>query len=515
MPLSDLIQTASARHPEQPALITEDSTLRFSQLAERVDAAAALLRTHQVQAGDVVALAFGQTPVWQWVLLLGALRLGAVPAVLGARPHVQLRAITGQPPHLVVPAGSPLAGLPGVRAIPLDAASMQKLEDTRMVFGLPEPDSVRDSAGLIQFGGLDAPRAMRLSGPILLARCQDLSSLCRFDRDSRLLSAVGVDAGPSIEAALAVWSSGGAVVLPKRVGALLPLLRSTRPNRLVIAARALAAWVETAPDATELRALGCEVTVLGGPMTPELGLATEELFGVGPQLLLWGPESGVFGVGSKVDWAAYPGCLGRAAPGVNVDVVGRDGNALPVGRPGLIRVKTRSAVPGYLDGGESHTGLGLRQGWFDTGLVGHLAEDGRLCIQGAAVSPRPRSAAESSLAAANRVKVWNRADLEAAAKALPGVADACVLSQALPDRSSVPVIVYIGNTDDTPEQLGGRVQALLGDGHRFHLIRVPSMPRQRDGSVDRDQLATTLQAALGKTLPQAAAAAAAKAPTQH
>ena len=512
MSLSDLIHSAAARHPESPALVSEPVTLSYAQLAQRVDAAAALLRTHQVKEGDIVALALGQAPLWHWIFLLGALRLGAVPAAMGQRPHLELRAIPGEAPHVVAPEGSPLAHLPGVRGIEVSTAALRKIEDTRIVLGLPDAAATDAGAGLIEFAGLDQPRALRLDAAALCARCDDLVALYGLDGGSRLLGMLGLAAAPGIEAALATWAAGGARILGTLSRPLVDQIGATGANRLLITPAALAAGLEgdALPDLT---GLNCQVSLFGAPPAPALVDVARRVLGAAPRLVSWAPESGVFSDGGAEDFAAHPHCVGRARAGVGLEVLGRDGLALAQGQTGLIRVRTPWAAAGYLDGGESRSGFGWRQGGYDTGLLGHVASDGRLCVSAAAVeplAPAPKGqGTEADAALAHGRAVWSRAGVEAAVAALPGIAQVCVLSQSLPDRGTVPVIVYVGNTDVGPDQMANLVREVLGEGHRFHLIRVPALPRGADGAVDRDRLATSLQSAIRQTLPKAMAGAAA------
>lgn len=501
MSLSHLIHSAAARHPELPAIMSDSSAVSYAQLAERVEAAAALLHGHQVGAGEVVALALAQSPYWQWVFLLGALRLGAVPAVLGERPLRQLAAIPGEPPRVLAPEGSPLARLPGVRGIELSLAMLRKIDDTRIVLGLPDAGAAEATAGLIEFGGLDDPRAVRLSSATLQARCLDLAGRCALDSGSRLVSALSADAAPGIEAALALWSVGGALVLPMRAGTLAGLVRATHANHLLATPRVLADWLRTdSPPA--LDGVCCRVSVFGAPLAPAVAAEARQWLGAAPQVLLWGAESGVFCHGTVEDLALHPDCVGRARAGLSLEVVGRDGAPLPPGQTGLLRVLTPFAATGYLDGGESLSGLGLRNGRYDTGLLGHQTADGYLHVVGAAVHRQTGDSPPNDRAGAGGRPVWSRSELEAAVGALPGVVRTCVLSLPI-GRGEVPVIVYVGDNPDTTERMGQRVQAVLGGGHRFHLIRVPSMPQHPDGTVDWGGLAAALQASIRKSAGQA------------
>jgi long-chain acyl-CoA synthetase len=74
-----------------------------------------------------------------------------------------------------------------------------------------------------------------------------------------------------------------------------------------------------------------------------------------------------------------PGSVGRAAPGVELRIDGPDGEALPPGANGEICIRTPSMMTGYWHDPDA-TAAALQDGWFHTGDVGHLDEDGYLFI---------------------------------------------------------------------------------------------------------------------------------------
>ena len=52
MSLSHLIHSAAARQPERPAIVGDGAALSYAQLAERIDAAASLLRESPAGGGS-------------------------------------------------------------------------------------------------------------------------------------------------------------------------------------------------------------------------------------------------------------------------------------------------------------------------------------------------------------------------------------------------------------------------------------------------------------------------------
>jgi long-chain acyl-CoA synthetase len=73
------------------------------------------------------------------------------------------------------------------------------------------------------------------------------------------------------------------------------------------------------------------------------------------------------------------GSVGRPVPGCEVRTVDDDGNDVPRGEPGEIIVRSPMVMPGYWESADA-TADAIRQGWFYTGDVGRLDEDGYLYI---------------------------------------------------------------------------------------------------------------------------------------
>jgi acyl-[acyl-carrier-protein]-phospholipid O-acyltransferase/long-chain-fatty-acid--[acyl-carrier-protein] ligase len=83
---------------------------------------------------------------------------------------------------------------------------------------------------------------------------------------------------------------------------------------------------------------------------------------------------GVVQIGTK------PGTIGQALPGIAVRIVDPDTAApLPVGKDGLLLVRGLSVMTGYL-GKPEKTAEVLRDGWYNTGDIARVDEDGFLTI---------------------------------------------------------------------------------------------------------------------------------------
>jgi fatty-acyl-CoA synthase len=75
------------------------------------------------------------------------------------------------------------------------------------------------------------------------------------------------------------------------------------------------------------------------------------------------------------------GTIGHPMPFVDVKLISGDGKAVPVGKEGEILLRGPNVCAGYLNKPEA-TADAIRDGWFHTGDLGRLDEDGHMAIAG-------------------------------------------------------------------------------------------------------------------------------------
>ncbi|MQA61525.1 MAG: AMP-binding protein [Actinophytocola sp.] len=115
------------------------------------------------------------------------------------------------------------------------------------------------------------------------------------------------------------------------------------------------------------------------PLSPALASRFTAVFG---QVLYNGygsSEAGVATVADPADLAAAPGTVGRPVSGVDVRVLGSDGEELPPGAIGRVCVGSSLTFEGYSGGGPKPE---LTRGLMPTGDLGHRDADGRIFIDG-------------------------------------------------------------------------------------------------------------------------------------
>ncbi|CAJ1586035.1 class I adenylate-forming enzyme family protein [[Mycobacterium] wendilense] len=120
------------------------------------------------------------------------------------------------------------------------------------------------------------------------------------------------------------------------------------------------------------------------PLPPALREEFEKRFGV-PVLQAYGQTEAFGGIAIEsvkdvLSGRRKPGSVGRPLPGVELRIVGPDGEEVAGGEVGEIVVRARSATSGYI-GGDAVQPVD-DEGWLRTGDQGRVDEDGYLFITG-------------------------------------------------------------------------------------------------------------------------------------
>jgi malonyl-CoA/methylmalonyl-CoA synthetase len=186
-----------------------------------------------------------------------------------------------------------------------------------------------------------------------------------------------------------------------------------------------------------------------------------------------------------------PGTVGLPLPGVELRVTGEGRAPLAPGRTGMVEVRGPNVFPGYWNLPEKTAEELGPDGWFVTGDLGRLSEDGYLSIVGRA----------KDLIISGGYNVYPK-EVEEALDALPGVLESAVVGVPHPDlgEAVLAVVVPEPGADPDPEALLG---ALGGTLARFKQPRrlqlVEELPRNAMGKVQkkalRERLADTFAAA--------------------
>jgi acyl-[acyl-carrier-protein]-phospholipid O-acyltransferase/long-chain-fatty-acid--[acyl-carrier-protein] ligase len=255
--------------------------------------------------------------------------------------------------------------------------------------GAGNPDGVLTI--LFSSGTTGEPKGVMLSQHNILADIASLALLFRPEKTDHICAALPLF--HSFGYTSGIWFpmlTGMSVsyhVSPLDAARIAELVRTNRCTLLFATPTFLAAYARKAEpaDFASLR------FVVGGgeKMKPHLADAFEEKFGVRPLEGYGATELSPVAALNVPDWGrqgeslhgAREGSVGRPIPGVAVRIVHPEtGEGLPPGEPGLMLVRGPNVMLGYL-GRPDLTAEAVRDGWYRTGDIAHVDEDGFIFIR--------------------------------------------------------------------------------------------------------------------------------------
>ena len=403
--LSRWLVRAAAETPDAPAIAGDGQSLTYGALAARVAALAGGLKTLGLGPGDVVAVqlpnraeylvsylaicAIGGVMTTLYVpyrasemeTLLGhsAARAFIGPSDIGdfepARTALGLRDGIPSLEHVIVVGDAPegtLAFEDLTRAVPHDLADGPVAADPFLL--------------LYTSGTSARPKGVPLAYQGILGNARLGAPEHGITRADRILSAAPFGhlyALYSFHLALATGAT--TVLLPAFTPPDLARTLGSEAVTVLFAAPAhiaacLGAGLPTPEGLSSLR-----LAVLSGAAVPPAvakGLC-ERMTG-GHVTQLWGMTETQAGLytrpGDPIETVARS--AGRPSPGTEVRVAGRDDAALPAGEEGELHVRGPLLFPGYFNHPETGRDAFTADGWFRTGDLAVIGNDGNVAITG-------------------------------------------------------------------------------------------------------------------------------------
>jgi len=431
MTLSQALRQEAAAHPEREALVCGSERLTYGELAARVEALAGGLQRLGVGKGDRVAMLLW--PGWPFVVLFFALaRLGAVAVPLN--PQLRRRQLDRvlsdvQPVLVVVEAVGTAEGpeaigamaqatTPGCRLVVAGGQSAGGLSFEDLLADSP-PEAAPEAAGpddlaailytsgttgepkgvMHSHRGLVAPvvasirlRRMWLHepSPAQLARMAGLVAryglrlLQAAGRPQTFLTAVGGHAIAGIEVMLQALLMGDRLVLMPHFHPTetLRLIERERVTILVAAPMALSVLVRMPGleryDLTSLLIAGTG----SAPCPPDLARQVQARFGCAIHIGYGMTEvgGGISATSVEDPPARQAETVGRPMDGMEVRVVDDERRPLPPGQVGELAVRGASRMLGYYGAPELTREVVDAEGWYYTGDLAVMDEQGFIRI---------------------------------------------------------------------------------------------------------------------------------------
>ncbi len=382
-PLIERINTAVAANPAAPAFIFQDRIVTYAQFLALIHATTGLLHERGVRPGDTVGLSMGRWPM-HCVALLALARLGAltIPLPRNLAPDAG-RTLAARFGVSIVVSNWPDAPVPpGARLVLLDSMSVAGAAGEPDLGGYL-PDDATPLRVALTSGTTGARRGVIHTHASFMQRVDLTAFDC--DQHTRLLPPdLHVTAG--ILMTMAVLTRGGTVVFDRtfsvtdianaiRLYGVTHFLLSPAavlPIAAILPERGLAF-----PSLRHLRIVGATpppamVELLHNRFTPQV----YGVYGI--------TEVGMLAFAKPDTLGAAPGCAGRIVPWARIEVLGPDGQSLPPGESGELRVATDGMPREYHCEPPGPAPSRFRDGWFHTGDFGRMTADGLVFVEGRA-----------------------------------------------------------------------------------------------------------------------------------
>lgn len=395
-----LLYKQAEAHPEQTALVYREERIGYAELVDRIERIAAGLAQRGVGPGDAVGLALRDDP-W-FVTCFHAI------AALGAR-------IVPVNPAFKQPELEFCFRAAGVRAVISDERTAGVCE--RIVAGFDRPAEVINASaahdqsptldGLLESGSPERLPARQpeeifvyqySSGstgrPKLVPRTHGQCAA-----EAALYGELGMSTEDTILSAVPLFHTygmgacifGGAVSGATVVILEDPhpfLLRRHRALELIEAERVtvfpgvpfnfrLMAEAPAGGDLSSLRLCFSAGTALPRSSFEAFG----ERFGVLVRQLYGSTETGIISANMSDDPVATFESVGAPLGEAEIQIVDDEGESMPVGELGEVTVRSPAATGGYAEMDEPNR-QAFRDGWYFTGDLGRLDEDGMLYLAG-------------------------------------------------------------------------------------------------------------------------------------
>ena len=229
---------------------------------------------------------------------------------------------------------------------------------------------------------------------------------------------------------------------------------------------------------------GIRLLVSGSaPMTAALHRSVAESTGC-EVLERYGMSEALMIASNPYDGPRVAGTVGHALPGVEVRVWSDDGRA-PAGRAGMVQVRGPNVGPGYWRRPDATAESRTDEGWFITGDVGRLDDEGRLTLEGRA----------GDMIISGGLNIYP-VEIEQALDAHPAVAESAVVGLEHPDLGEAVAAFVVAERGagsgpaDQVSDLAGTLDDLARFKHPKRYVIVDELPRNAMGKVLKAELRT-------------------------
>ncbi len=388
MNLADSLARTAAAHPDRVAIRLGEETLSYRDLDDASARVAGLLAARNVGPGDPVGIMLPNVPQFA-VGYFGVLRTGGV--VVPMNPLLKAREVAyylGDSGASVIFAWHAAAAEVEIgakatetEAIVVDPATFGDLLAT----ATPAP-TVVDRAGhdtaviLYTSGTTGRPKGAELTHANLIRNAEGMGDdLLRLGADDVIFGGLPLfhSFGQTCTLNTAVAAGASLTVLPRFDPAQALRMLADHHATVFAGVPTMYSALLHVPDRDDYDVSALRVCVSGGAAMPvEVLRQFEDAFGC---IVLEGyglSETSPVASFNHPDRERRPGSIGTPIRGVEMRVVDEAGSGLPQGQVGEIAIRGHNIMKGYWHKPKATADAISSDGWFRTGDVGRVDEDG-------------------------------------------------------------------------------------------------------------------------------------------
>ncbi len=382
----NLTKSADA-HADRPAVRLDDDVLTYAELLMAAQRVTGLLRAHDVEPGDRIAMVLPNVPAFP-VLFYGAASAGAV--VVPMNPLLKAREVqyyledSGASIvfawHAVADEARKAAEAVGIDCLEVDPAGFADLlaqyEAADDVVDRDDEDTV---VLLYTSGTTGRPKGAELTHANLATNAAlTAETLTCLEPDDVVMGCLPLFHCFGLTCGLnAATLKGACLTLIPRFDPVKALSVIGRDRVTVFeGVPTMYAAMLNAPDASSYDVSSLRTCISGGAAMPvEVMKSFEDAFGC---IVLEGyglSETSPVASFNHPDAERKPGSIGVPVRGVEMRVLDDDGNEVEVGGVGEIAIRGENVMKGYW-GREEETHKAVRDGWFLSGDMAKVDDDG-------------------------------------------------------------------------------------------------------------------------------------------
>ncbi|GAB2935252.1 (2,3-dihydroxybenzoyl)adenylate synthase [Hafnia psychrotolerans] len=518
LPLTDILQ----RQSDNNAVAIADSTssLSYRQLAAHSDRLAAALQRRGLKSGDTALVQLGNVTEF-YVVFFALLKIGVVPVnALFSHQRSEMSAYASQiQPALLIAdrahalfadnvfAEAFITQYPSLRVMALlNAAADEEYsltawiaEDADDFHATPTP---ANEVAFFQLSGgsTGTPKLIPRTHNDYYYSIRRSVEICRFDAHTRYLCALPIahNYPMSSPGALGVFFGGGQVILASDPSAQVcfPLIEQHAitvtalvPPAVTLWLQAMSEW-EAHPSLDSLQLLqvgGAKLSeTLAARIPAEIGCALQQVFGMAEGLvnytLLDDDERHIFTTQGT-----------PMSPDDEVWVADEQGNALPVGQTGRLMTRGPYTFRGYYLSPEHNAEAFDPQGFYCSGDLISLTEDGYVQVQGRLKDQINRGGEKIAAEEIENLLLRHASVINAALVSMP--------DSLMGEKSCAFVVTH---SAFKPVQLRRHLRELGVAEFKLpdRFVRVDRLPLTPVGKVDKKHLRETLDTQLSMVAPE-------------